>query len=250
VKKKYNHGNKKIEKKIIIFSGAGISAESGISTFRDSNGLWEKHRIEDICNQFTWKKNFELVHQFYNQRRLQLNNVTFNNAHEVVAKIQKKYGDDCHVITQNVDDLFERAGCTNVLHVHGELKYMNCEACGEHWEIGYKEFDVNISSCPKCGSVKGVRPDIVFFGGNAPNYKKMFKLFDAASNGSSIVIVVGTLGNVIPIEDILKGTPCMKILNNLDKSQYIDDKIFDKVYFEEATTALAKIETYIEQFWK
>jgi len=78
----------------------------------------------------------------------------------------------------------------------------------------------------------------------------MFKLFDAASNGSSIVIVVGTLGNVIPIEDILKGTPCMKILNNLDKSQYIDDKIFDKVYFEEATTALAKIETYIEQFWK
>ena len=117
-------------KKLIIFSGAGISAESGINTFRDTNGLWENHSIKEICSEYTWKQNFEAVHSFYNQRRVQLSEVQPNNAHKVVATLKKQYGEDCYVITQNVDDLFERVGCKDVLHVHGELGKMECTACG------------------------------------------------------------------------------------------------------------------------
>ena len=116
-------------KKLIIFSGAGISAESGINTFRDTNGLWEKYSIEEICTENTWKQNFDAVHVFYNQRRIQLQKVKPNRAHEVVSMLKKMYGDNCYVITQNVDDLFERAGCEDVLHVHGELTKMECTAC-------------------------------------------------------------------------------------------------------------------------
>ena len=118
------------EKGLIIFSGAGISAESGINTFRDTNGLWENHSIKEVCSENTWKHNFEAVHTFYNQRRVQLSEVQPNNAHKVVATLKKQYGDDCYVITQNVDDLFERAGCEDVLHVHGELKKWNVPHVG------------------------------------------------------------------------------------------------------------------------
>ncbi len=233
-------------KKILIFSGAGISAESGISTFRDSNGLWEKHNIEDICNQNTWKKNFKLVHSFYNQRRKQLNSVQPNEAHKTVARIQKKYKEDCYVITQNVDDLFERAGCTDVVHVHGELTKLECTACGHIWDIGYKEFNTSLDKCPKCGSLKGVKPFIVFFGGQSPQYINMYRAFEVCKNRGSIVIVIGTMGNVVPVESLLENTPCKKILNNLEKSHYINDKIMDKVYYEKATTAARKIEADID----
>ncbi len=233
------------KKKILIFSGAGISAESGISTFRDSNGLWENYNVEDICTQSTWEKNFELVHQFYNQRRAQLNSVEPNLAHKTVAKIKQIYGDDCYVITQNVDDLFERAGCEDVLHVHGELTKMECTKCGNIWDIGYEEFDVSADICPNCSSHKGVKPYIVFFGGSAIKYRDMYRAFDICSNKDSIVVIVGTMGNVVFVEDFLRHKPCKKILNNLNQSMYLDANIFDEVYYENATTALPIIENLI-----
>jgi len=217
-------------KKIIIFSGAGISAESGISTFRDTDGLWENHNIEEVCHQNSWKNNFELVHKFYNQRRMQLNEVQPNKAHKVVAKIKQKYGDDCYVITQNVDDLFERAGCKEVLHVHGELTKMECTACGNIWDIGYKEFDIAKDRCPNCNSLRGVKPYIVFFGGTAPKYREMYRAFDVGSYRDSIVVIIGTMGNVVVIDEFLRNKLCKKILNNLEPSEYINDEVFDKVY--------------------
>ena len=237
-------------KKIIIFSGAGISAESGINTFRDTNGLWEKHHIEEICTENTWKQNFEAVHTFYNQRRIQLNQVKPNKAHETVATLKKIYGADCYVITQNVDDLFERAGCEDVLHVHGELQKMECTACGNIWDIGHNIFDIEKDRCPKCNSLKGVKPYIVFFGGFASKYREMYRAFEAAKHKDSIVVIIGTMGNVINIENLLENKLGKKILNNLEPSDYIDDNLFDKVYYDKATKTLIKIEEDIQYFWE
>lgn len=235
------------DKKIIIFSGAGISAESGIKTFRDADGLWENHNIEDICNQYTWEQNYDQVHNFYNQRRLQLAEVEPNLAHEIVSSIKEKYQDDCIVITQNVDDMFERAGCNDVIHVHGELTKMECMACGEIFDIGYKEYRLG-DECPSCKNTH-IKPYIVFFGGSAPRYMDMYQAFEYLQNEDSIAIVIGTLGNVIQINANLEIMECRKILNNLEESPYIDDTQFDKVYYEEATSAIEKIEADINEFW-
>lgn len=247
----YGYNNKKTPaKKIIIFSGAGLSQPSGISTFRDSNGLWENHQIEEICNESTWKKNFDAVHKFYNQRRVQLNDIKPNRAHEAVARIMKKYGEDnVYNITQNVDDLFERTGC-EVLHLHGELTKMHCEACGETWEIGYHKFNSKMDRCPKCNSLKGVRPKIVFFGGAAPMYSYFSRAMDYANNPETIVLVIGTMGNVVPIWSYLQGKTCKKVLCNMEPSKSIPDDKFDKVYYESIETAINQIEKYIEDTWE
>jgi NAD-dependent deacetylase len=236
------------DKKIIIFSGAGISAESGIKTFRDADGLWENHRIEDICNQYTWEKNYERVHQFYNQRRVQLGTVEPNLAHEIVASMKNKYQKDCIVITQNVDDMFERAGCPDVIHVHGELTKMHCMACDNVYEIGYKEYNIG-DKCPKCANTH-IKPYIVFFGGQAPKYMDMYSAFEHLQNEDSIAVVIGTLGNVVQINANLELMDCKKILNNLEESPYIDDSQFDRVYYENATSAIEKIEADIEELWE
>jgi NAD-dependent deacetylase len=233
--------------KIIIFTGAGISAESGISTFRDSDGLWENHKIEDVCSEDSWQDNFELVHNFYNDRRTQLNEVEPNRAHKIVAQLSETYGEDCYIITQNVDDLFERAGCKDVIHLHGELSKMNCTSCGKIWHVGYKKFDTSKDCCPNCNSIKGVKPYIVFFGGNAPKYVDLNNAFESLTS-KDIVIVIGTMGNVVSIEYLLHGRDCKKILNNLEPSKYIAEEIFDKVYYENATTAIDKIADDIEEF--
>lgn len=232
------------KKKIIIFSGAGLSAESGISTFRDSDGTWENHKIEDVCTESTWKRNFELVHKFYSERRVQLASVEPNEAHKTIKRIQDKYPDEVVVITQNVDDLLERAGVKDVIHVHGELTKIRCEACGRGWDVGYTEHDTE-SRC-ECGSVKAVRPDIVFFGGQAPFYRTMYDAFNDTMNKDTIVVVVGTMGNVVPIESMISMTPCTKFLNNLAPSPDIRAKQFTEVFYEPATSALPKIEELID----
>jgi len=109
-----------MKKKLVVLSGAGISAESGISTFRDSNGLWENHRIEDVASPEGFARNPKLVLDFYNLRRRQLKEVKPNLAHEILAELEQDF--DVHIITQNVDDLHERAGSKKVIHLHGELK--------------------------------------------------------------------------------------------------------------------------------
>jgi NAD-dependent deacetylase len=235
------------DKKIVIFTGAGISAESGIKTFRDADGLWENHKIEDVCNQHTWEKNYKSVHNFYNQRRAQLSLVKPNLAHIGVANIKQMYKDDVIVITQNVDDLFERAGCSDVIHVHGELTKMQCMTCGEVFDIGYKEFNQG-EQCQVCYNTH-IKPYIVFFGGQAPKYMQMYEAFEYLQNEDSIAVVIGTLGNVVQINANLELMSCKKILNNLEESPYIYDSQFDKVYYENATSAIEKIQKDIEKFW-
>lgn len=234
--------------KTIIFSGAGLSAESGISTFRDSDGLWENHKIDEVCNQQTWKANRELVHRFYNERRNQLPTVTPNNAHLAIAEFQKN--NECAIITQNVDDLLERAGCQNVIHVHGELTKMECTACAHVFEIGYGNWDVENDRCPKCDSKKGVKPFIVFFGGSAPLYRTMYKHFDVLKHSDTQLIVIGTMGNVVPVASMIsneirgvtsRAIKGKTILCNLEKSSYLPESLFDEVYYEPATISVPRV---------
>lgn len=233
------------DQQIIIFSGAGLSAESGIQTYHDKAGIWQKYDLDKVCNQLTWQQHYAQMHEFYNENRQQIAHAEPNIAHHIIASLKDKYGDNCHVITQNVDDLLEKVGCYDVLHVHGELTQMHCEACGHIWEIGYEPWYVGESAC-RCGSTDKVRPNVVFFNGKAPNYDEMFDIFEATLlSPNNVVIVIGTDGKVIPIYPMLDGAICKKLLCNLHPSKYILESIFDEVYPEPATTALPKIADWL-----
>lgn len=178
-----------MKKRITILSGAGISAESGISTFRDSDGLWEKHRIEDVATPEAWHRNPKLVLQFYNQRRKQLMEVEPNAAHFAITELQQKF--DVQVITQNVDDLHERAGNEQVLHLHGELTKVRSTA------YPYTIYDLDgweLLMGDTCENGHQLRPHIVWFGEEVPNLPVAAQIVSE----SDAVIIVGTSLNVYP----------------------------------------------------
>lgn len=193
-------------KKIVVLTGAGISAESGIRTFRDSNGLWEEHRIEDVATFEAWQRNQELVLDFYNQRRRQLYEVKPNPGHCALVELENKY--DVQIITQNVDDLHEQAGSTRVLHLHGELKKVRSTVDAslvyelDGWEL--KKGDL-------CEKGSQLRPHIVWFGEAVP----MIEPATVLSSEADIFIVIGTSLNVYPaaglVHYIKPGTPVFLI---------------------------------------
>lgn len=181
-------------KKIVVFTGAGISAESGIQTFRDSDGIWNNYKIEDVATANAWLYNREQLLDFYNLRHKELQNVKPNKAHKILANLEKDF--DVKIITQNVDDLHERAGSTNVLHLHGELtKKRSClDKTIYDWSYGE---DLSTSSVAPDGSA--MRPHIVFFGEAVPNMDLAYEIAYEAD----ILIVIGTSLNVYPAADIL-----------------------------------------------
>lgn len=221
----------KSEPKLLIFTGAGSSADSGISTFRGDNGLWENHDVDSVANGFTWRDNFNLVHNFYNARRTELSKVEPNQMHHAIAEWQQRY--NTLVITQNIDDLLERAGCKDVIHVHGQLTVMKCVACGNTWDIGYTEWQPT-DRC-KCGSVRGVRPAVVFFNEDAPHYVSMYRAFANAQASADCVVIVGTSGKVINVDGLLIGSNACKILNNLESSKYINEQLYSHVVLGRAS---------------
>ncbi|GHV35738.1 NAD-dependent protein deacylase [Bacteroidia bacterium] len=177
--------------KIVVLTGAGISAESGISTFRDSGGLWEKYNIEDVCTAEAWERNPALVTDFYNARRKQLLNVEPNFAHIGLAELEKEY--EVYIITQNVDNLHERAGSKNVLHLHGELTKVRSEKFPNLiYELAPENYEVKIGD--KCEKGEQLRPHIVFFGEEVANIENAAKLVQHAD----ILVVIGTSLNVYP----------------------------------------------------
>ena len=175
-------------KKIAVLSGAGISAESGIKTFRDAGGLWEGHDVMEVASPRGWMKNTNLVLDFYNQRRRQLKDVKPNLAHHEIQKLEQSY--DVVVITQNVDDLHERAGSSNVIHLHGELRKVR--SVNNESLITYTEEDVILGDLASDGHQ--LRPHIVWFGEMVP---MLDKAADEVSD-SDIVIIVGTSMQVYP----------------------------------------------------
>ena len=184
-------------KKIVVLTGAGVSAESGISTFRDSNGLWENHNVEDVASIEGWYRNPSLVLDFYNQRRAQLPIVRPNAAHIAIASLEDEF--DVTVVTQNVDNLHERAGSTRIIHLHGELTKVRPENCYNDRD-GYSEatvFDigadaVHIGDLAPNGAQ--LRPHIVWFGEAVPKIEAAIDAVEAAD----MVLIVGTSLQVYP----------------------------------------------------
>ena len=183
-----------MSKRIVILTGAGVSAESGIRTFRASDGLWEDHRIEDVATPEGFRKDPQLVHRFYNERRRQLlgPDLAPNPAHEALARLERGLDDEVLIVTQNIDDLHTRAGSKNVLHMHGELLRSRCMACDE--VVPTRE-DVDLkTACPVCGVTGMMRPHVVWFG-EMPLY--MEQIFEALSS-CDVFAAIGTSGNVHP----------------------------------------------------
>ncbi len=180
--------------KVVALTGAGISAESGLKTFRDTDGLWEEYRIEDVATYEAWTRNQALVLEFYNKRRAQLATVTPNYAHLALVKLEQKF--DVQIITQNVDDLHERAGSTKILHLHGELTKVRSTRFPELVsEIGYKE----ILPGDLCEKGFQLRPHIVWFGEAVPLIEDAAELTQQAD----ILLVIGTSLAVYPAAGLI-----------------------------------------------
>ncbi|MET3712355.1 NAD-dependent deacetylase [Sphingomonas trueperi] len=176
---------------LVILTGAGVSAESGIATFRGPGGLWEGHRVEDVCTPEALARDPALVHRFYDLRRAALETVEPNAAHHALARLDAAWSGQLLIVTQNVDDLHERAGATRLLHMHGELRSALCAACGvrERWEEALPPE----SECPNCGML-ALRPDIVFFGEMPYEMERI----EAAIADADLFVSIGTSGAVYP----------------------------------------------------
>lgn len=183
-----------IKKKIIVFTGAGISADSGIKTFRDADGLWENHKVEDVATPEAWVKNKELVLKFYNERRKQLNEVQPNAMHYFIASLENEY--EVNVITQNVDDLHERAGSKNVLHLHGELIKARSTL---NPDLIYTLKKDTIEIGDLCELKSQLRPHIVWFGEDVPQMDTAYQ----QTEYTDLFIVIGTSLNVYPAANLL-----------------------------------------------
>jgi NAD-dependent deacetylase len=176
---------------IVILTGAGISAESGLETFRSDNGLWAQHRIDDVCTPEALRRDPALVHSFYDARRAALATVAPNAAHEALARLDRSWPGELLIVTQNVDDLHERAGARRLLHMHGELNSALCAHCGAQtpWQ---GDLPPGVQ-CPACGA-PALRPDIVFFG-EVPY--QMDRIEDALAR-ADLFVSIGTSGAVYP----------------------------------------------------
>lgn len=178
---------------IVVLTGAGISAESGIKTFRAADGLWENHRVEDVATPEAFRQNPEWVQAFYNQRRAHLlNGIKANAGHRALAEFSQKFKGSFTLITQNIDDLHERAGSRNVLHMHGELLKIRCQSSGQLWAC-----DTSIrpeDKCLCCNELGNLRPHVVWFG-EEPLYMDQI---EKALSCCDLFVSIGTSGNVYP----------------------------------------------------
>ncbi|MGY6637979.1 MAG: NAD-dependent deacylase [Erythrobacter sp.] len=178
-------------KRIVILTGAGISAESGIDTFRSAGGLWEQHRVEDVATPEGFARNPDLVLNFYDMRRAALANVAPNAAHIALARLQREFAGDVLLVTQNVDDLHERGGSPQVLHMHGQLKSALCTACGtrSRWEGPM----IERPPCPVCAA-PCLRPDVVWFGEMPYEMGRIYQALERCD----MFVSIGTSGAVYP----------------------------------------------------
>lgn len=184
-------------KKIVVLTGAGISAESGIKTFRDADGLWEGHDVMEVASPLGWQNNMHKVLEFYNQRRKQLLEVSPNDAHIALAKLEQQY--DVSIVTQNIDDLHERAGSTNVFHLHGEL----LKARSTFDEDLVMDWRTDLNPGDLCEHKHQLRPHVVWFGEQVPMMETAIDLVSAAD----ILVIVGTSMQVYPAAGLLDFVP-------------------------------------------
>lgn len=184
--------------KLVILTGAGMSAESGIKTFRDSDGLWENYRVEDVCTPEALERNPELVNHFYNERRKQLYKAQPNAGHKELAELEKYF--DIQIITQNIDDLHERAGSSKVLHLHGELKKVRSS---KNPNLIYDLEGWELKPGTRCEDGSFLRPHVVFFGEAVPNIEPATELVQQAD----MLVIIGTSLAVYPAASLLHYSP-------------------------------------------
>lgn len=212
--------------KIFVLTGAGISAESGVPTFRGSSGLWEGHRIEEVATPEAFRRNPSLVHRFYNQRRIDIQSREPNLAHRSLARLESVLGNDFTLVTQNVDDLHERGGSNNVIHMHGELLKVFCTRCRA--KANCRTELTPESTCDKCSAKGTVRPDIVWFG-EVPYHMEQV---EAALTKCDLFAAIGTSAMVYPAAGfvdiaISRGVPTIEFnLTRTDASSYFTENRF------------------------
>lgn len=227
-------------KKIVIFSGAGMSAESGIQTFRDGDGLWEQYRIEDVATPQAWASHPERVQRFYNARRKTILQAEPNAAHRLIAQLEQHF--NVEVITQNIDDLHERAGSRQVLHLHGNIRFARSSALNANPDLLYPidgdHLDVKQDRCPEGYPL---RPHVVWFGEDVPAYAQAEQIVQQAD----IFVVIGTSLNVYPVAGLIHH------VNPNAQAYYIDPKAemqhLPKQYQKIAQTATQGLKHLVEQ---
>ncbi len=216
---------------IVILTGAGISAESGLSTFRGDGGLWEGMRVEDVATAEAFRDNPDVVQSFYNQRRKNLRTVKPNAAHEALAKLERGHQGEVTIVTQNVDNLHEKAGSKNVLHMHGELLKARCRSCSDLFD--WTEDLTENQECPACKARPSLRPHIVFF-----NEMPLFMdRIEVLLYTADLFISIGTSGSVYPAAGFVSMVKSMRrghtVELNLEPSE--GQSLFTETIYGKAT---------------
>lgn len=227
---------------VVILTGAGVSAESGVDTFRDKGGIWSRYSLEEVATPEGFAANPTRVHEFYNGRRSQLGEVEPNAAHFALARLEREHEGGVLLVTQNIDDLHERAGSRNLVHMHGEIGKALCSRCGARHE--WREALSTEIPCPSCGEAGGLRPDVVWFG-EMPY--QMERTYEALSQ-CDLFISVGTSGSVYPAAQFVQeagraGAHTVQL--NLEPSQNSFD--FDESIHGPASRVVAD---YVERILK
>lgn len=218
-------------KKVVVLTGAGISAESGISTFRDANGLWEGHDVMEVASPVGWERNQELVLDFYNKRRRQLKEVQPNAAHKALKDLEEKY--EVHIITQNVDDLHERAGSKNVIHLHGELR----KARSTFDENLVLDWENDLNAGDFCEHNHQLRPHVVWFGEAVPMMEPAMEITENAD----VLMIIGTSMQVYPAAGLLHYAPEGIPVFFIDPKPSVRETRHLKVYAENASTGVPQV---------
>lgn len=230
-------------KRVVVLTGAGISAESGIRTFRDHDGLWEHHKVEDVATPEAWRVHPDVVWRFYQARRRQLNEVKPNPAHEALAQLSIGLN-HLTLITQNVDNLHERGGSVDVVHMHGQLETLRCEASGRS-EVRMNDTDLGdeFLLCSCCAEPARLRPDIVWFGEMPMHMEAIYAAVDACE----VFVVVGSSGHVYPAADLVhvaKANGARTVLVNAEPPLNVE--AFDEVHLGKAGQLLpGLVETWL-----
>ncbi|MFD1064255.1 NAD-dependent deacetylase [Winogradskyella litorisediminis] len=225
------------KKHIVILTGAGISAESGIKTFRDADGLWEGHDVMEVASPQGFRNNPELVLDFYNKRRKQLKEVEPNTAHFTLAELEKQF--KVSIVTQNVDDLHERAGSTNVLHLHGELRKIR--STGNYADIQSWTEDIFLGDLCKNGYQ--LRPHIVWFGEDVPMIEKAVEICETAD----ILVIIGTSMQVYPAASLINFVEPKTPIFYIDPKPAVIHNADVTVIAESATIGVQKLVTVLKQ---
>lgn len=214
---------------IVILTGAGISAESGLGTFRDAGGIWTKYDLQEVATPEGFAKNPSLVHAFYNARRTNCLAASHNAAHVALGRLQAEHSGRVSLITQNIDDLHERGGARDVIHMHGEILRALCAACNHRWDAP-REMDPS-APCPNCGRAT-TRPDIVWFGEIPYQMERIYGLLSEAD----LFVAIGTSGTVYPAAGFVDEARAMGIATleiNLEPSE--GSALFDRTLHGPAT---------------